>query len=48
MSVCVAQESEYLLASRCGDVVLLAVWQCAEEVATVEELPAEVELLPAE
>lgn len=46
MLLCVAQGSECLQVAPCAAVALLAVWQCAEEAATVEELLAEEELFP--
>ncbi len=46
--LCVAQGSECLRVAPCEAVALLAVWQCVEEVATVEEHLAEGALSPEE
>lgn len=47
--LCLAQGSECLLqVVPCEVVALLAVWQCVEEAATVEELLAEEALRPEE
>lgn len=48
MLICLAQGSECLQVAPCEAVALLAASQCAEEVATVEELLAEEELCPVE